>query len=115
MKDPNAFAGEWIAAWNTHDMERILSHYAQDVALYSPRVKAYMAGGDGMVQGKPALRNYFTRGLSRTPDLRFALEDIYAGIGSVVLCYRALDVRRTAELMVLDADGLVREVRAHDA
>jgi ketosteroid isomerase-like protein len=115
MENPNDFAADWIAAWNAHDIDRILSHYAQDTALYSPRVAAYMAQSNGMVRGKPALRDYFARGLSRTPDLRFELEDVYAGIGSVVVRYRARNGRRTAELMVFDADGLVREVRAHDA
>jgi len=26
-------AQEWIAAWNAHDLERILAHYADDVEL----------------------------------------------------------------------------------
>ena len=24
------FAAEWIAAWNSHDLESILSHYVED-------------------------------------------------------------------------------------
>ena len=30
------FAREWVDAWNAHDLERILSHYAPDVVLRSP-------------------------------------------------------------------------------
>ena len=26
------FAREWVAAWNAHDLGRILSHYADDCA-----------------------------------------------------------------------------------
>lgn len=31
--DITDFAHEWIAAWNAHDLERILAHYADDVEL----------------------------------------------------------------------------------
>ena len=30
------FAGEWIAAWNAHDLGRILSHYTEDFEMSSP-------------------------------------------------------------------------------
>jgi ketosteroid isomerase-like protein len=115
MENMQEFAADWVAAWNTHDMDRILSHYADDVVLYSPRVKAYMADATGMVRGKQALRDYFARGLSRTPGLHFMLEEAYRGIDSVVLRYKTKEGRKTCELMVFDAKGLVREVRAHDA
>ena len=29
-------AEEWYAAWNSHDLERILSHYSDDVVFVSP-------------------------------------------------------------------------------
>ena len=30
------FADEWIAAWNSHDLDRVLRHYAADAELTSP-------------------------------------------------------------------------------
>ena len=30
------FAGHWVEAWNSHDLEEIMSHYASDVVLVSP-------------------------------------------------------------------------------
>lgn len=32
------FAREWIAAWNAHDLERILSHYTDDFEMSSPLI-----------------------------------------------------------------------------
>ncbi|HEX5049396.1 MAG TPA: nuclear transport factor 2 family protein, partial [Gammaproteobacteria bacterium] len=32
------FAHEWIDAWNSHDLDRILSHYADDFVMSSPRI-----------------------------------------------------------------------------
>ena len=56
MHDHDAFAAEWLAAWNAHDLERILSHYAEGVTFLSP-VAARMTG-NGRVEGKAALRAY---------------------------------------------------------
>ena len=32
------FAAAWIAAWNSHDLARILAHYTEDVVFHSPRI-----------------------------------------------------------------------------
>jgi hypothetical protein len=32
------FAHEWIEAWNSHDLERILAHYSDDFVMSSPRI-----------------------------------------------------------------------------
>ena len=43
------FAREWVAAWNSHDLERILSHYADDAELTSPLVQKIL--GDDLGSG----------------------------------------------------------------
>ena len=30
------FARDWVEAWNSHDIDRILTHYDEDVVLVSP-------------------------------------------------------------------------------
>ncbi|MDP3877197.1 MAG: nuclear transport factor 2 family protein [Methylobacter sp.] len=30
------FANDWIDSWNSHDLQRILSHYADDFEMSSP-------------------------------------------------------------------------------
>lgn len=37
--DAQAFAREWVKAWNDHDLPAILSHYADDVVFHSPRIR----------------------------------------------------------------------------
>jgi hypothetical protein len=37
------FANQWIAAWNAHNLELILSHYEETVELTSP-VAAQLLG-----------------------------------------------------------------------
>jgi|SRR6476469_6679250 hypothetical protein len=109
------FAHEWIAAWNSHDLERILGHYADDVEVTSPMVEAVLGPGKTTVRGKAALRGYWGTALERYPDLRFVLYRAYAGLQSVVLHYQSVQALVGAECMELDADGRVRRVLAHYA
>jgi hypothetical protein len=113
MDDLEAFAREWIDAFNAHDLDRILAHYSDDVRLYSPRVKQVMGDPSGCVRGKGALRDYFAAGLARTPELRFSLGGVYPGAGSVVFRLHTNEGREGSELMVFAPDGRVSEVRAH--
>jgi hypothetical protein len=106
-------AQDWVEAWNAHDLDRILSHYAEDVVLISPIAEARL--GQAKVEGKAALRAYFARGLAARPDLTFTLNRVLMGVGSMVVDYIAADGRFASELMVLNEQGLVREVRAHYA
>ena len=66
------FATEWIGAWNAHDLDAIVAHYAEDVTFVSPFVAALTGEESGRIEGRDALREYFRprpRGLPR-PALR---------------------------------------------
>jgi predicted ester cyclase len=107
------FAQEWVEAWNSHDLERILTHYDDEIILTSP-VALKLLSGDGTVRGKAALREYFLRGLLAFPDLRFDLIDALWGTETIVLFYLN-NVRgtKTAEVMLLNSEGKIREVWAN--
>jgi hypothetical protein len=98
------FAQEWIEAWNSHDLERILDHYDDEVVLVSPVALSVL--GNGRVQGKAALRNYFRRGIEAYPHLRFDLFEVLWGMETVVVVYNN-NVRnsKAAEVMQLNAAG----------
>ena len=101
ITEPEAvdFAREWIAAWNSHDLEAILSHYGENVVLTSPIAARLLGDPAGTVRGKAALRSYFQRGLEAYPNLHFELQDVMFGISSVVLCYRNQKGTKSAEFM----------------
>src|SRR6478752_5735006 len=84
-------AREWIEAWNAHDLERILAHYADDVELISPFVARLAGQSDATVRGKEALRDYVRRGLTAYPTLHFEFIRLYAGVRSCVLEYRSVN------------------------
>jgi ketosteroid isomerase-like protein len=112
---PRAFAMEWIAAWNSHKLDRIMDHYADEVEFTSPLVASVMGRVDGTVRGKETLRNYFFRSLQTYPELKFELRRVYSGMGSVVVEYASVKGMLAAETLEFGPDGKVVRVRAHYA
>jgi ketosteroid isomerase-like protein len=108
-----AFADEWFAAWNAHDLAAILAHYAEDVEFVSPFVAVLNDDPTGVVRGTEALRAYFARALERFPDLHFEPLDVLVGVDSATLYYVSVEDRRAAEVMTLGPDGKVVRVLAH--
>ena len=75
MDDARQKAAAWCAAWNSRDLDAIMSHYAEDVAFSSPTVVARWGIADGWLRGKPKLRDNFAVGVN-APDLHFELIDV---------------------------------------
>jgi hypothetical protein len=115
MTDDEALkiARGWIAAWNSHDIDRILSHYSDSIELTSPLVSRILGADVHMVSGKAALRKYFLGGLEAFPDLTFELWGAYPGHGSLVVHYESVRGLGAAEFMRIDGSGRVCEVVAH--
>ena len=106
----DAFAREWIAAWNAHDVERVLSRYADDFELTSPFIARIAGVQDGRLIGKAAVRTYWIEALRRLPDLMFRLRGCRVGVDSIVIEYEGVG-HLAAETLVFDRSGVV--VRAY--
>ena len=106
-----AFAHEWIEAWNAHDLEGILSHWADDSVFSSPF--AAQVTGNATVRGRAGLRSYWSVGLARSPDLHFDLHTVFCGADSLVLGYRNHRGQDVAEMIELGEDGLAVRGAAH--
>jgi hypothetical protein len=106
-------ANHWVAAWNAHDLDLIMTHYEDAIELTSPVAAQLLNRPDGKVVGKANLRAYFQRGLDAYPQLQFHLKDVLWGINSVVLYYTNQKSTHTAEFMELSAAGKVKRVVAH--
>ena len=108
--DFDAFAEAWEAAWNSHDLDRILAHYSENVIFRSH--KAVQLVGTGELHGKAALRDYWDRALAAQPDLSFVVVDVLHGHGMLVITYRNHRNVLAAETLRCGADGLVVEASA---
>ena len=108
------FAREWIAAWNAHDLPRVLAHYRDDFTMASPYIAAITGEPSGVLTGKAAVAAYWQRALAAYPQLHFTLTQVLAGAGSVVICYEGVR-GPAAEVFFFDDDGLVVRAAAHYA
>jgi len=106
-------AEHWVKAWNSHDLDRIMARYADDVVLISPVAAKILGDPSGRVSGKTALRAYFARGLEVYPNLRFELLDLMWGLESVVLYYVNQKGSKTGEYMEIGPTGKVTKVVAN--
>jgi len=101
------FARDWVKAWNDHDLEAILSHYAEDVVFHSPRIKMLMGGNADSVTGKAALRAYWGKALGLLRDLFFEIDSVMVGSDALTILYTNERSQSVAETFVFGADGKV--------
>lgn len=110
------FAEEWIAAWNSHDLDRILSHYAADVVFTSPRAAARLPHTRGTVRGIEQVREYWAPLAEIRPELKFTLETVLETVDGCTILYRDETGRLVAETMLIDEGGkVVRGIVSHAA
>lgn len=107
------FAKQWIESWNSHDLEDIMSHYSDDLEITTPMIK--LAGGieSGSLSGKENVKAYWSKALSKFPDLKFELIDVTSGVNSVALYYKSIMEKKAVEVMFFNKDGLVNKMIAH--
>jgi len=107
------FAKEWVAAWNAHDLPRILAHYRDDFVMSSPIIAQIAGEPSGVLTGKAAVGAYWQAALARFPDLHFSLHELCRGADSLVIIYNRNGGGTAAEVFYFDADGLVSRAAAH--
>lgn len=106
------FAREWIDAWNSHDLDRILSHYTNDFEMSSPYIREIAGEPSGTLSGKLAIGQYWATALEKMPHLRFELIDVLTGVNSIVIYYRGVR-GMAAEMFIINAEGKVVKATAH--
>lgn len=112
---PDDVAREWIEAWNSHDLDRIMSHYDEGFEMRSPFIRTVVGEPSGMLRGKPAVRAYWERALALSPNLRFELVAVAAGVDSVAVNYRNQRGTNCIEVLEFAPSGKVTSARAHYA
>lgn len=106
------FATDWIAAWNAHDLDRILSHYAEDFELTSPVIISIAEMPSGRLKGKATVAAYWEKALQQFPELHFGLIATLVGVNSMAIYYTGVS-GPAAEVFHFDAAGKVIRSYAH--
>jgi ketosteroid isomerase-like protein len=109
------FAEEWIAAWNAHDLARILAHYEDDFEMTSPRIVDLAGKPSGVLRGKAAVGAYWEKALRGIPELRFDLLGVFVGARGVAIHYRNQVGRLGVEVFEMGESGRVMRAAAHYA
>ncbi|MBX3235834.1 MAG: nuclear transport factor 2 family protein [Nitrospiraceae bacterium] len=108
-----SFAQDWIAAWNSRDLDRVLSHYADEFELSSPLIVTFGGEPSGQLKGKVAIRAYWAKCLQVVPDLELEPIAVLLGVGnSMALHYRSLNGRLAMELLEFGEGGKVVKASA---
>jgi ketosteroid isomerase-like protein len=69
--DLNQIAHNWFAAFNEHNLEKLLSLYDDQAEHYSPKLKVRKPETQGLIKGKDALRNWWQDAFDRLPSLQY--------------------------------------------
>lgn len=103
------FAASWLRAWNAHDLDALLEHFADDATFSSPVAAQLLPETHGVLRGKDEIRRYWAVGLERIPDLHFEIENVYTGLSLIVINYRNHTGALVAEVLHVGSDGLVTD------
>ena len=107
-----AFARDWVDAWNRHDIEAVLSHYADDFTMSSPYIAQIAGVESGSLTGKAAVRAYWSVALEKYPSLRFEPVQTLVGADSLTIYYRGVR-GMAAEVFFFGHDQRVVRAAAH--
>lgn len=100
-------ARRWFAAFNAHDLEDLLTLYADDAEHFSPKLKIRRPETHGLIRGKDALRGWWRDAFDRLPTLRYEVVKLTADEDQVFMEY-VRHVHGEEDLRV----GEVLEIRA---
>jgi ketosteroid isomerase-like protein len=104
------YAQKWISAWNAHDLDRIMSHYAEDLEFTSPLILQRRPDLDGTIRDLGSLRAYFAVGLESVPSLVFQLLEVLRGVDGFCMYYLNARGGHTAEYVELNDDDKATKV-----
>lgn len=107
------FASEWLDAWNKHDVDLIMKHYADSIEFCSPVVQKVLGDPKGVVHGIDNLRDYFSRQLQKFSTLKFQLLDVFTSPQSIVLYYKINRGLMAAEVMIMNDEMKAVKVYAN--
>jgi ketosteroid isomerase-like protein len=106
--EANAFARNWIKAWNKKDVDAVLEHYVEDAKFISPKAASFV--GNPVIEGKRALSEYWHLAAKKIEKIEFKLDHIVwdSDSNDLIIFYEAnLNgvCSRACEAMKFDSSG----------
>ena len=102
-----AMARFWIDAWNSRDLDRIMTLYDDKAEMSSLGIIILGINDEGQLKGKKRIRSYWKRALEARPELHFELLDVSTSPDSVIVRYRNDRGATVNEYLRLNAEGRI--------
>ena len=106
-----SIAFKWFDAFNNHNLEQLLSLYDDDAEHYSPKLKIRKPETQGMIIGKPALREWWQDAFDRFPSLNYKVTSLTANGDRVFMEYvRSVDGEENmlvAEVLIVKEGNII--------
>jgi limonene-1,2-epoxide hydrolase len=80
-------AEQWFNAFNTKELEKLLSLYDDEAQHFSPKLKIRHPETNGLVTGKEALRTWWKDSFDRLPSLRYKVSSLTSNADRVFMEY----------------------------
>ncbi len=103
----------WIESWNAHDLDGIMTHYADGVVFEASTVVSRWNRPDGRLHGAAELREHFRPGLGLAPTLHFELEEVFTAPSGYAALYRRDNDNRVLDVVELNEEGKAIAVKAY--
>jgi hypothetical protein len=113
FEDAEAHAKDWIGAWNSHDLERIMSFYSQDVVFEAETVRARWRKPEGKLVGIAELGKHFALGLELAPQLKFQLEQVFLAPSGYAILYQRENGNHVIDCVTINDAGQAAKVIAY--
>ncbi len=82
-----SIAHSWFEAFNSHNLEKLLSLYDDDAEHYSPKLKIKHPETNGLVVGKNELRSWWQEAFDRLPSLHYKVTSLTSNPERVFMEY----------------------------
>ena len=118
MKQPEieSIALAWFDAFNTQNLEKLLSLYDNKAKHFSPKLKIRKPETKGLVEGKNTLREWWQDAFDRMPTLRYTPTSFTSGNNRIFMEY-VRKVDGEADMLVAEVleirDGLIIASRVY--
>lgn len=111
-------AKKWLAAFNEHNLENLLSLYDENAEHFSPKLKLRNPESKGKIIGKDAMRYWWKDAFERIPELTYQENTITASDDRVFIEYTRVvpgeEDLNVAEVLEIK-NGLIMASRVYHA
>ena len=102
---------DWITTLNSGKVDQILDYYTDDIVLYSMAAKRRWNTDEGKLNGKVAIEKHFRKAFEEVPGIKLEFMKLLIGTDGVLLVYKRETGMMTADFVLFNENGKIKEVR----